>query len=90
MKAKVMQRDTIANDMRLIADLLKRFADVREFMVVKRKVSNYADVFAAVNPALVPHKSRMHKVWRGEGRLLPTDADMVSEMEKAVELLNAA
>lgn len=89
-KTKVVKKDPISDDMRLRAALLKRFADVREYMIVARKVENYGAVFTAVNPALAKYTGRLYKVWEGKAALRSDDAPMISEMEKAVEILQAA
>lgn len=90
MRSNVGKRDPISQDMRLKATLLQRFADVREYMTVVKKVSNYGPVFTAVNENVEPHLPRLYKVWKGEAALEVKDEEMISELEKVVEVLKCA
>lgn len=88
-QGKLGKRDETAQLMRAQADLLHRFADIREFMVA-RKVASYVPVFTAVDPTLQKYADRMRKLWNGDVRISDEDESMISKMAKVVEHLKAA
>lgn len=88
-QGKLGKRDETAEAMRVQADLLHRFADIREFMIA-RGVVTYVPVFTAIDPTLHKYADRMRKLWTGDVRMSDDDGVMISKMENVVEHLKAA
>lgn len=66
-----------------------RFAAVRAFMR-DRGVRHYMSVFAAHGIDLRNREDDIRLMWNGRARLSPDDEELVSCMERVVELLKQA